>query len=82
MYNILYVYIVDPEPAPENGNKFKDFKDLYGVKSTSEQHCPSLKEQVWAADGSDSTTKLSGETIRDVVHCLDCHKPRYFSISF
>lgn len=69
--------MLDPEPSTENPNKFKGFQELYGMRCTSEQYCPSLKEQLCGVDGMDINIKLSGETIRDFVKCIYRNKQRY-----
>lgn len=56
---------------------FTGFQELYGMRCTSEQYCPSLKEQLCGVDGMDINIKLSGETIRDFVKCIYRNKPRY-----
>lgn len=71
-----YPFNSRPRPSTENPNKFKGFQELYGIKCTSEQYCPSLKKQLCGVDGIDINIKLSGETIRDFVKCIDCNKPR------
>lgn len=53
--------MLDPEPSTENPNKFKGFQELYGMRCTSEQYCPSLKEQLCGVDGMDINIKLSGQ---------------------
>lgn len=60
-----------------NDNKLSRVRVINGIKCTSEQYCPSLKEQLCGVDGMDINIKLSGEIIRDFVKCIDCNKPRY-----
>ena len=74
-FNTCYVFfILDPVPSGERDGHFKTFDESYG-HPTSEKYCPSLQGAV--NQGSEISFRVSAETVRSVVYCTDCEKPRY-----
>ena len=66
-------YFADPVPSKEKAGHFQTFEEAYG-SATSEKHCPSLQGAV--NQGTDISYRVSAETVRAVVLCTDCEKPR------
>ena len=67
--------ILDQEPRDDDPSRYKVFDDVYG-KDTSERLCPSVTHML-APNPESCTVKMSAETVRDYVTCIDCGKPRY-----
>ncbi|CAC5421870.1 unnamed protein product [Mytilus coruscus] len=70
-------FLPDPVPMPTDPDHYQKFSELYG-KNTSEEHRPSLQQKK-ASIGSvakDKGIRISGETVRAVLRCEDCNKPR------
>ena len=60
-----------PHPIPEPGsNSYKDFHSAYGT-ATTEKYRPSLVQKK-----QDAPFRLAGETVRSIVICGECLKPR------
>lgn len=73
--------ISDPVPSDADADHYKSFADCYG-QETDEKFRPSLqtKKVSIASTAKDLGIRICGETVRAVIHCEECNKPRYLII--
>lgn len=68
--------ILDPTPSKEDPTHYKKFDELYG-QPTTEENRPSLHEGKGRLSKKEAGFRISGETVRAIVTCTNCMKPRY-----
>ena len=67
-----------PDPVPADGDHYKPFAEVYGT-ATTQQHCPSVaaaSAKATASAGTAGGVSLKKETVRCIVKCVECEKPR------
>ncbi len=63
-------------PDVQNPGHYRKFEDIYSTETT-EEHRPSLKQGKGKLSSKEAGYRISGETVRQVVFCEECKKPRY-----
>lgn len=69
--------ISDPVPSTEDKDHYKHFTESYG-EETTEEHRPSLqaKKVPIGSLAKEKGLRISGETVRVIIKCEECGKPR------
>jgi hypothetical protein len=64
---------------PKADGHYVQFSEIYG-KSTEEKHRPSLTEKKGVLTEKQAGFRVSGETVRLILECEECQKPRFLNI--
>lgn len=80
-FDYAHFIISSTDPVPNPDGHYKKFEEVYG-EETSEKHRPSLAPKSGVLTEKEAGFRVSGETLRKVVYCEECDKPRWVFVFF